>query len=66
MIKDSALVSYVGIQEVFWRASNIGSRFFKTFETLMIAAVIYWVMTIGFSFVQERLEQRMARSDRRI
>ena len=66
MIKDSALVSYVGIQEVFWRASNIGSRFFKTFETLMIAAVIYWVMTIAFSLVQERLEQRMARSDRRL
>ena len=66
MIKDSALVSYVGIQEVFWRASNIGSRFFRTFETLMVAAVIYWVMTILFSFVQEWLEQRMARSDRRL
>jgi polar amino acid transport system permease protein len=66
MIKDSALVSYVGIQEVFWRASNIGSRFFRTFETLMVAAVIYWVMTIIFSTFQERLEQRMAESDRRL
>ena len=26
MIKDSALVSYVGIQETFWRASTTGSR----------------------------------------
>jgi polar amino acid transport system permease protein len=66
MIKDSALVSYVGIQEVFWRASNIGSRFFRTFETLMVAAVIYWIMTVIFSFFQEWLERRMARSDRRI
>jgi ABC-type amino acid transport system permease subunit len=32
----------------------------------MIAAVIYWLMTIVFSFFQERLEQRMARSDRRL
>jgi polar amino acid transport system permease protein len=66
MIKDSALVSYITIQETFWRASTVGSRSFRTFETLMIAAVIYWVMTIVFSFFQERLEQRMARSDRRI
>jgi polar amino acid transport system permease protein len=66
MIKDSALVSYVTIQETFWRASTVGSRNFRTFETLMIAAVIYWLMTIVFSFFQERLEQRMARSDRRL
>jgi polar amino acid transport system permease protein len=66
MIKDSALVSYVTIQETFWRASTVGSRNFRTFETLMIAAVIYWVMTIVFSLFQERLEQRMARSDRRL
>jgi polar amino acid transport system permease protein len=66
MIKDSALVSYVGIQELFFRASTIGSQYFRTFETLMIAAVVYWVMTIAFSLVQERLEQRMARSDRRL
>jgi ABC-type amino acid transport system permease subunit len=32
----------------------------------MIAAVVYWGMTIAFSLVQERLEQRMARSDRRL
>jgi polar amino acid transport system permease protein len=66
MIKDSALVSLVTIQELFWRAQTVGSRNFRSFETLLIAAVIYWFLTIGFSFVQERLEQRMAESDRRL
>ena len=66
MIKDSALVSYVGIQETFWRASTTGSRSFRTFETLLIAALIYWVLTIGFSLLQERLERRMRESDVRI
>ena len=31
---------------------------------LLIAAAIYWIMTIVFSFGQERLEKRMARGDR--
>jgi polar amino acid transport system permease protein len=66
MIKDSALVSLVGIQETFWRASTTGSRSFRTFETLLIAALIYWVLTIGFSLLQERLERRMRESDVRI
>lgn len=66
MIKDSALVSYVGIQELFWRAQSVGTRNFRMFETLLIAAVVYWAMTIVFSFFQERLEKRMAESDLRL
>jgi polar amino acid transport system permease protein len=66
MIKDSALVSLVGIQEVFFRANTTGSRFFRSFETLLVAAVIYWVLTIVFSLLQERLETRMRRSEVRI
>ena len=66
MIKDSALVSYVGLQEVFWRASTTGSRLFRTFEALLVAALIYWVLTIIFSIVQERLERRLRESDVRI
>jgi polar amino acid transport system permease protein len=66
MIKDSALVSYVGIQELFWRANSVGTRTFRNFETLLVAAVVYWAMTIVFSFFQERLERRMAESDVRL
>jgi len=66
MIKDSALVSYVTIQETFWRASTTGSRSFRMFETLLIAALIYWALTIVFSLVQERLEKRMAESEVRL
>ncbi len=66
MIKDSALVSYVTIQEVFWRASTTGSRSFRTFETLLIAALIYWTLTIFFSIGQERLETRLRQSEVRL
>jgi len=64
MIKDSALVSVIAVQELLWRAQNVGRQNFRTLETLLIAALVYWLLTIIFSTFQERLERRMARGDR--
>jgi polar amino acid transport system permease protein len=64
MIKDSALVSTIAVTELLWRASAVGTRNFRTLQALLIAAAIYWALTIIFSFFQERLERRMARGDR--
>jgi len=66
MIKDSALVSFVALQELFWRARTVGSANFQTFSTLMLAALVYWVLTIFFSLFQERLEKRMAEGEVRL
>jgi polar amino acid transport system permease protein len=66
MIKDSALVSYVGLHELFYLTRTVGSANFASFETLIFAAVVYWLLTIVFSVFQERLEKRMAESDRRL
>ena len=64
MIKDSALVSVIGVQELLWRAQRVGNANFRGLETLILAAAMYWILTSIFSLFQERLEQRMARSDR--
>ena len=64
MIKDSALVSVISVTELLWRAQSVGNRHFRTLEALLIAATIYWVLTIIFSYFQERLEKRMALGDR--
>jgi len=66
MIKDSALVSLMGVQELLWRAQRVGQSNFRTLETLLLAALVYWVLTLAFSLLQDRLEKRMAESDRRI
>lgn len=66
MIKDSALVSVIAVQELLWRAQNVGRQNFRSLEALLIAALVYWVLTIIFSFFQERTERRMARSDRAV
>jgi polar amino acid transport system permease protein len=64
MIKDSALISAISVGELLWRANAVGTRNFRTLQALLIAAAIYWALTIIFSFFQERLERRMARGDR--
>jgi polar amino acid transport system permease protein len=64
MIKDSALVSTIAVQELLWRAGQVGTQNFRSLEALLIAAAVYWILTIVFSAFQERLEKRMARGDR--
>src|SRR3954451_14581902 len=64
MTKDSALVSVIGIQELLWRAQRVGSSNFRSLETLLFAAAVYWMITIILSFFQDRLEKRLARGDR--
>jgi polar amino acid transport system permease protein len=66
MIKDSALVSVIGVQELLWRAQKQGSAAFRNLETLLLAALVYWILTMVLSLFQDRLEKRMAESDRRI
>jgi polar amino acid transport system permease protein len=64
MIKDSSLASVVGVQEILWRAQTAGRPSFQSMQTLLVAAFIYWVLTILFSLFQNRLERRMATGDR--
>ncbi len=64
MLKDSSLVSAIAVQELLWRAQAAGRPTLQSMQTLLIAALVYWSMTILFSFGQSRLERRMATGDR--
>ena len=64
MIKDSALVSTITVHETLFMAQRIGRSAFEPVAALIIAGAVYWTLTIIFSFFQERLERRLARSDR--
>ncbi len=66
MIKDSALVSIITVQELLWRAQRIGQSNFRSMETLLLAALIYWILTIILSVFQSRLEARLAQSQVRV
>ena len=60
MVKDSSLVGTVGTQELFFRAIKIGRQYFHTLETLVVAAMIYWIITSILTYFQTKLERRLA------
>jgi polar amino acid transport system permease protein len=57
MLKDSSLVSVMGVWELTKTAQIIGKRDFRVFEMLIAAAIIYWVMSICFELIQSRIER---------
>jgi His/Glu/Gln/Arg/opine family amino acid ABC transporter permease subunit len=59
LIRDSTLLSVAGLlQDVLWRATKLGRAEFKNLEALLIALVIYWVMTLIPSFILRMLKNR--------
>ncbi|MGD9092100.1 MAG: ABC transporter permease subunit, partial [Anaerolineales bacterium] len=65
MMKDSSLVSLMGVWELTFRAGKIGRQYFRNIETFLIAAAFYWILTVVFQFLQGNLEAYMARGERK-
>jgi len=65
MMKDSSLVYIMGVWELTFRAQKIGRQNFRTMETFLIAAAFYWLLTVVFQFLQGKLEDYLARSERK-
>ena len=66
MIKDSSLVSLMGVWELSYRAIKIGRRYFQSLEMLIMVALIYWIMCIILQSIQEKIETYMARGERKV
>jgi polar amino acid transport system permease protein len=65
MMKDTALVSFLGVTaasaEIFRRSQLVGKADFKNLEAYVAVALIYWALTVVFTFFQTRLERRIGR-----
>lgn len=64
MLKDSSLVSVVGVWELTYVSSTLGNRDFKNMEMLITAAAIYWVMSITLEVIQSRIERKYSAASR--
>jgi polar amino acid transport system permease protein len=62
MIKDSALVSVLGVQDITQLGKVYSASTFKFFETYNVVAFLYLVMTVSLSLVVRWLEKVMGRS----
>ncbi|WP_090872135.1 amino acid ABC transporter permease [Oceanobacillus limi] len=62
-IKDSSLVSFIGLQEIFGVASSGGSNNFDYLTYYFIAAIYYLVIVLALTLIVNYIENRMAKSD---
>lgn len=61
MVKDSSLVSVLGVGDVTQLGKVTAAGNFRYFETYNVVALIYLTMTIGLSLLLRRLEARLRR-----
>lgn len=65
MLKDSSLVSVLGVADITQIGKTYSAATFLFFETYLVVAVFYLAMTIGLSMLVRRLERRLGRHARR-
>jgi polar amino acid transport system permease protein len=61
MLKDSSLVSVVGVWEIMYLARTQGQTEFRHIEMLITASMIYWTLSICLEYAQSRIEERFGR-----
>lgn len=59
MVKDSSLVSVLGVMDLMREAQIAVSQTFRPFEFYTVVAAIYITMTLGLAYLAGRLERRM-------
>lgn len=64
MVKDSSLVSVLGVTDVTQLGKVAAAGNFRYFETYNLVALIYLTMTIGLSLVLRRVERRLRHGPR--
>jgi polar amino acid transport system permease protein len=65
MVKDSSLVSVLGVSDITQMGKIYASGSFRFFETYSIVTYIYLILTIGLSLALRQVEKRMRGKDRR-
>ncbi len=63
LIKDSSLVSTIGVVELMKSAGVLTNKYYDYFTPLICAAIIYLFMTLIISFVANRWERKLNIND---
>jgi len=60
LLKDSALVSVIGVSELTLSAQRAIGKTYRPFEFYLAAAAFYYVINLGMEWVQRKIERRIA------
>lgn len=62
LLKDSSLVSTIGVVDVLRRAQIVGAEKYIYFEPLLVAGLIYYLLVMALTWGGSKLERRLQRS----
>ena len=65
LFKDTALINTIGGKELVYAAKAVGGQTYDVMYPYLGIAVIYLVMVLIFTWLQNKLERRLRQSDRR-
>ncbi|MCO0598186.1 amino acid ABC transporter permease [Peribacillus butanolivorans] len=60
MLKETSLVSVITVTELLRSAQLLISQYYVYMPFYLAIALMYWIMSTGFSFVLERIEKRLS------
>ncbi|MDO4484214.1 MAG: amino acid ABC transporter permease [Clostridia bacterium] len=66
IIKESSVLYSVGVYELTYQANKLASTNFRYIETLLVSAMIYFVLTYAATKLLGLLERRMRRGDNKM
>ena len=63
LTKDSSLISNIGALELLYRSQILGARYYDYLDPLILAGILYLIMTVITSYFSKKLERKLAQSD---
>ena len=63
VIKETSIISYIGVTDLFYIANAVSAMTYKSFESMLAIAFIYFVITFTLSKLVRLLERRLSQSD---
>lgn len=64
LLKETAVVGYIGLSDLTYAASTVGGATYEYLFPLLLAAAIYLIMVVFFTFLVGKLERRLRSSER--
>jgi polar amino acid transport system permease protein len=65
LLKDSSLVSAIGLAELAYAARTVAGAYSRYWEPYLTISLMYWVLTLGLAYGIQKLEDRYGRGDSR-
>ena len=63
ILKDSSLVSAIGLTELAYAARTVAGASARYWEPYLTISVMYWVATLGLAYLISQLEARLGKGD---